>query len=97
MVAIEPSRAASPVPHLCAELQCFAAFAQMAATDVEALVLLARQTWYAPGEALRQSADGPVSRLLYQRRGSVAGAAQGDDVAGSRFVLESGGLFPAAA
>ena len=44
-----------------------------------------------------QPADGPVSRLLYLRRGSVAGGPQGDESAGSRFVLEPGELFPAAA
>lgn len=97
MTATEPTPAASLVRHLCAELQHFAPFAQMPAAEVEAFVLLARQTYYAPGEALLQPADGPVSRLLYLRRGSVAGGAQGDAVAGSRFVLEPGELFPAAA
>ncbi len=97
MSGIEPTPAASLVRNLCAELQRFAPFAQMAAADVEALVLLARQAYYAPGEALLQPADGPVSRLLYLRRGSVAGGAQGEDGAGSRFVLEPGELFPAAA
>jgi CBS domain-containing protein len=97
MSAIEPTPAVSLAQNLCAELQRFAPFAQMAAADVEAFVLLARQTYYAPGEALLQPGDGPVSRLLYLRRGSVAGGPQGEDLAGSRFVLEPGELFPAAA
>jgi CBS domain-containing protein len=97
MSVIEHTPAAGLVKNLCAELQRFAPFAQMAAADVEAFVTLARQTYYAPGEPLLQPADGPVSRLLYLRRGSVAGGPQGEDLAGSRFVLESGEVFPAAA
>ena len=69
----------------------------MAVADVEAFVLLARQTYYAPGETLLQPADGPVARLLFLRRGSVAGGPQSPDAAGSGFHLEAGDLFPVAA
>jgi len=93
----EHQPASSLVRNLCAEMQRFAPFAQMAAEDVEALVTMARETYFAPGEAVLQPADGPVSRLLYLRRGSIAGGPQGEDMAGSRFVLEAGELFPAAA
>jgi len=89
--------ATSLVKNLCGELRRFTPFAQMAAADVEAFVMLARQTYYAPGETLLHPADGPVSRLLFLRRGNVAGGPQGDDAAGSRFVLEPGELLPAAA
>jgi len=89
--------AASLLSQLRGELQRCAPFAQMAAADVEAFVRLARQAYYAPGETLLQPADGPVSRLLFLRRGSVAGGPQGEAAAGSRFVLEAGELFPAAA
>ena len=64
---------ASLAQNLCDELRCFAPFAEMALADVEAFVLLARQSYYAPGETLLQPADGPVARLLFLRRGSVAG------------------------
>nr|MCU0919849.1 cyclic nucleotide-binding domain-containing protein [Burkholderiaceae bacterium] len=97
MSATESTPAASLVKNLCVELQRFAPFAQMAAADVEAFVLLARLAYYAPGETIMKPADGPVSRLLYLRRGSVAGGPQGDESAGSRFVVEPGELFPAAA
>jgi CBS domain-containing protein len=97
MSSVEPTPASSLVHGLCTELQRFAPFAQMAPADVEAFVLQARQTYYAPGEALLQPADGPVSRLLVLRRGSVAGGPQGEDEAAERFVLEPGDLFPAAA
>ena len=83
---------ASLVQNLCDELRRFAPFAQMDLADVEAFVRLARQTYYAPGETLMQPADGPVTRLLFVRRGSVAG---GSPSAG--FHLEAGDLFPAAA
>jgi len=68
-----PSPSASLVQNLCHELRRFAPFAQMGVADVEAFVRLARQTYYAPGETLLQPADGPVARLLFLRRGSVAG------------------------
>ena len=86
------SPSASLVQNLCDELRRFAPFAQMDLADVEAFVRLARQTYYAPGETLMQPADGPVTRLLFVRRGSVAG---GPPSAG--FHLEAGDLFPAAA
>lgn len=86
------SPSASLVQNLCDELRRFAPFAQMDLADVEAFVRLARQTYYAPGETLMQPADGPVTRLLFVRRGSVAG---GSPSAG--FHLEAGDLFPAAA
>ena len=97
MSATELTPAASLVNNLCVELQRFAPFAQMAVADVEAFVLLARLGYYAPGETILKPADGPVSRLLYLRRGSVAGGPQDDESAGSRFVVEPGELFPAAA
>ncbi len=93
----ESTPSASLVQNLSGELRRFAPFAQMAVADVEAFVLLARQTYYAPGETLLQPADGPVARLLFLRRGSVAGGPQSADAAGSGFHLESGELFPAAA
>jgi CBS domain-containing protein len=89
--------ATSLVLNLCAELRQFAPFARMSAEDVEAFVTLARETYFAPGETVLQPSDGPVSRLLYLRRGSIAGGPQGEDLAGSRFVLDAGELFPAAA
>ena len=88
--ALSPS--ASLVQNLCDELRRFAPFAQMDVDDVEAFVRLARQTYYAPGETLLQPGDGPVARLLFLRRGSVAG---GPPSAG--FHLETGDLFPTAA
>jgi CBS domain-containing protein len=88
---------ASLAQNLCDELRRFAPFAQMALADVEAFVLLARQSYYAPGEILLQPADGPVARLLFLRRGSVAGGPQSPDAAGSGFHLEPGDLFPVAA
>jgi CBS domain-containing protein len=97
MPTSEHRPATSLVHNLCAELQRFAPFAQMAAEDVEAFVTLARETYFAPGETVLQPADGPVSHLLYLRRGNVAGGLQGQDMAGSGFVLEAGELFPAAA
>jgi CBS domain-containing protein len=93
----ESTPAASLAQNLRDELQRFAPFAQMAAADVEAFVCLARQTYYAPGETLLQPADGPVTRLLFLRRGSVAGGPQSPDAAGSGFHLEAGDLFPVAA
>lgn len=97
MPSNEHQPATSLVHNLCAELQSFAPFAQMSGEDVEAFVTLARETYFAPGETVLQPADGTVSRLLYLRRGSVAGGPQGEDMSGSRFVLETGELFPAAA
>jgi CBS domain-containing protein len=79
------------------ELQRFAPFAQMARAEVEAFVLLARQSYYAPGETLLWPADGPVARLLFLRRGSVAGGPQAPDASGNGFHLEAGDLFPVAA
>jgi CBS domain-containing protein len=93
----EHQPATSLVHNLCAELQRYAPFAQMAADDVQAFVGLARESYFAPGETVLQPQDGPVSRLLFLRRGSVAGGPQGEDAAGSRFVLEAGELFPVAA
>lgn len=86
------SPSASLVQNLCDELRRFAPFAQMDLADVEAFVRLARQTYYAPGETLMQPADGPVTRLLFVRRGSVAGGPPS-----AAFHLEAGDLFPAAA
>ena len=83
---------ASLVQNLCDELQRFAPFAGMAVADVQAFVLLACQTYYAPGETLLRPADGPVTRLLFLRRGSIAGGPQS-----AGFHLESGDLFPLAA
>ena len=97
MSVIEPTPAASLVQNLCAELQRFAPFAQMAASRCRGLRVAGPPGVLRTGEALLQPSDGPVSRLLYLRRGSVAGGPQGDDLAGSRFVLEPGELFPAAA
>ncbi len=97
MFPSEHSPAVSLVNNLCAELQQHAPFSQMAAADVEAFVRLSRQTYYAPGETLLQPGDGPVSRLLFLRRGSVAGGAQTQPAGGSAFQLEAGELFPAAA
>ena len=85
------------VHNLCAELRRFAPFASMADDDVDAFVRLTRESYYAPGETLLQPADGPVSRLLFLRRGSVAGGPQSPEAAGSAFHLEAGDLFPVAA
>ena len=95
MSSAETTPATSLLRQLCGELQRFAPFARMAAADVEAFVAAARQTYHAPGEPLLDPADGPVSKLLFLRRGSVAGGAP--DAPGSAFQLEAGELFPVAA
>ena len=97
MPSSQSTPAAGLIHNLRAELQRHAPFAQMAVADVEAFVALAREAYYAPGETVLQPADGPVPRLLFLRSGSVAGGPVGEDLAGSRFVLEAGELFPAAA
>jgi CBS domain-containing protein len=93
----EHSPAASLVKALRGELQRHAPFGQMAEADVDAFILQARQTYYAPGETVLQPADGAVARLLLLRRGSVAGGPQGEAEAGERFVVEPGEMFPVAA
>ena len=91
----DPVPAASLVRQLGDELRRFAPFARMAPAEVEAFVALARQSYHAPGETLLHPDDGPVSRLLFLRRGSVAGGTP--DAPGSAFHLEAGDLFPLAA
>jgi CBS domain-containing protein len=90
----EHSPAASMVLNLRLELQRFSPFKQMSAEHVDAFVLAARQTYYAPDETILQPDDGPVDRVVYVRRGSVAG---GQESTGHSFVLEAGDLFPLAA
>jgi CBS domain-containing protein len=92
-----PSEAPNLKHSLRAELQRFAPFAQMADEDVDAFAAQARELRFAPGETVLQPQDGPVSRVIFLCRGSVAGGPQGEDAAGSRFVLEAGELFPVAA
>lgn len=79
------------------ELRRYAPFDRMDEAHVEAFVTGAAQTYYAPGEAILQPQDGPVSRLLFLRRGGVAGGPQGADALGRAFHLEAGDLFPVAA
>ena len=92
----DTSPAGTLLGHLRAELQRFAPFDRLPAAEVEGLVAQARQCYYAPGETLLEPDDGPVSRLLFLRRGSVAGAAPPGDIGGG-FHLEPGELFPVAA
>ncbi|HYN59314.1 MAG TPA: DUF294 nucleotidyltransferase-like domain-containing protein [Rubrivivax sp.] len=91
----EHSPAASLAFNLRAELQRFSPFRQMSAQHVDAFVMAARQTYYAPDETILRPDDGPVERVCYVRRGSVAGGQ--DSIAGSAFQLEAGDLFPLAA
>jgi CBS domain-containing protein len=91
----EHSPAGNLALNLRAELQRFSPFRQMSAEHVDAFVMAARQTYYAPDETILQPGDGPVQRVCYVRRGSVAGGQ--DSVAGSPFQLEAGDLFPLAA
>jgi CBS domain-containing protein len=88
----DPSPASALLVSLAAELRRHAPFAGMAQADVEAFVSLASECYYAPGETLLRPAEGPVSRLLYLRRGHVAGGP-----ADAAFQLEPGDLFPVAA
>ena len=67
---------ASLVQNLCDELQRHAPFAGMAVADVRPSCCWRAETYYAPGETLLQPADGPVTRLLFLRRGSIAGGPQ---------------------
>ena len=83
--------------NLRAELQRHSPFRQMSAGDVDAFVLAARQTYYAPGEVILSPGQGPVGRLLCLRRGNVSGGPESADAAGSGFLLEAGDLFPVAA
>jgi CBS domain-containing protein len=93
----EHSPAAALVSNLRAELQRHSPFRQMSAGDVDAFVLAARQTYYAPGEVILSPGQGPVGRLLCLRRGNVSGGPESADAAGSGFLLEAGDLFPVAA
>jgi CBS domain-containing protein len=95
--ASEHTPSSSLVSNLRAELQRHSPFRQMAAEHVDAFVAAARQTYYAPGETVLQPGDGPASRLLCIRRGSVRGGVQAADAPGSGFLLEAGDLFPVAA
>jgi CBS domain-containing protein len=91
---------ASPSPNLVAnlraELQRHAPFAQMPAAQVDRFVAASSQGYYEPGEVVLSPASGPVTQLLYVRRGRIRGRSGLADTGGG-FEYEAGDLFPVGA
>jgi CBS domain-containing protein len=79
------------------ELRRFAPFDRMAAADLQAFIARCAQRRYAAGETILRPDDGPVSRVLFLRRGNVAGGPSRGDPLGGGFLVEPGELFPVAA
>jgi CBS domain-containing protein len=96
---LEPMNA-SPSPNLVAnlraELQRHAPFAQMPAAQVDRFVAASAQAYYEPGEAVLSPASGPVTHLLFVRRGRISGRSGLADTGGG-FEYEAGDLFPVGA
>jgi CBS domain-containing protein len=82
--------------HLRGELARWPPFAQMTAEQVERFVQAATEAYYEPGETLLSPADGPVTHLMWVRRGSIGGR-QGPAEGGGAFQIEAGELFPVGA
>ena len=70
-MAATPSRAL--LGHLAAELQAHAPFSGMAASSLQALLAVAQQSYFAPGEVICSSASGVADRVWWVRRGAVHG------------------------
>ncbi len=73
-----------------AELRHCPPFAQLLPATLDSLVGGARQTYYAPGETVLDPGAGPLPRLLWIRRGAVAGRAAD----GLPFESAAGDLLP---
>ncbi len=83
----------SLIANLRAELMRFAPFAQMAAAHVDRFVAECTQCYFEPGEVVLEASHGPVTHLLFMRRGSVSGR-RGADEDRAAFEVEAGDLFP---
>ncbi len=73
-----------------AELRHSPPFSQVLPATLDSLAHGARQTYYAPGETLLDPGVGPVPRLLWIRRGAIAGRAAD----GLQFEAAAGDLLP---
>jgi CBS domain-containing protein len=89
--------ATSLILQLAKELKAFTPFAQMADAHVQEFVMGSEQRYYAPDEAVLSPADGPVTALLFIRRGAISGTQGLAQLAGGGFLYESGDLFPVSA
>jgi CBS domain-containing protein len=87
------SPSAQVLSNLVTELMAHPPFAQMAPACVARLLAAASQAYYEPEEVLLQPSDGPVTQLLYLRRGKVSGRHGLADAHGG-FEYEAGDLFP---
>jgi CBS domain-containing protein len=83
----------SLIANLRAELMRFAPFAQMDAAHVDRFVADCTQCYFEPGEVVLEASHGPVTHLLFMRRGSVSGR-RGADEDRAAFEVEAGDLFP---
>ncbi len=80
----------TPLERLRVELRQSPPFAQLLPATLDSFVGAARQTYYAPGETVLDPAAGPVPRLLWIRRGAIAGRAAD----GLQFEAAAGDLLP---
>jgi CBS domain-containing protein len=86
----------SLIANLRAELVRFAPFTQMRAVDVDRFASACTQTYYEPGEVVLDPSHGPVTQLLFIRRGSISGRRGVAETSGG-FEYEAGDLFPVGA
>jgi len=93
MDAAATTPSSSLLAQLRAELSTHLPFARMRPADVERFVAASEQAYYAPQETVLAPASGPVTRLLYLRRGSVTGRRDPADAADGLH-YEAGDLFP---
>ena len=87
---------ASLLSNLRTELMRVAPFSQMSAAQVDQVLAVCTQTYYAPEEVVLDPSSGPVTALLYIRQGSVTGRRGLADMAG-QFEYTAGDLFPVGA
>ena len=76
--------------HLAAELQAHAPFRHLAPASVQALLAVAQQSYFAPGEVICSPASGVACGVWWVRRGVVRGGVGGD----AGFQIEAGEMFP---
>jgi len=91
---VKPSPSPALLGHLAAELQAHAPFKRMAPGSIQALLVVAQQSYFAPGEVICAPEHGVVASVWWVRRGVVQGVARAGAQGAAGFQVEAGDLFP---
>jgi CBS domain-containing protein len=91
---MKPSPSPALLGHLAAELQAHPPFKHMAPASLQALLAVAQQSYFAPGEVICAPESGVVAGVWWVRRGVVQGGARAGAQGGAGFQVEAGEMFP---